>query len=172
MSNFISTVSGRRFYFDCIEDNVAHLADIGHALGNICRFTGQCFEFYSVAEHSVHVSYLVPPELALVGLLHDATEAYCNDIAKPLKNYLPDYERIEDRVWRVIAKQFGMPDKLPPEVKAADMAMLKREIGLLLPPHCLEELDLPGDPAPVNLSVWQPREARFFFRQRLMELTA
>lgn len=169
---YISTVSGRRFYFDDIQQDSIVIEDIAHALGNLCRFTGQCAHFYSVAEHSVLVSYTVPRELALLGLLHDATEAYCADIARPLKRLLPDYQAVEQRIWHAIARRFSLPLEMPSEIKAADMAMLKLEVTRLLPPHCAVELDLPGPTADVGLRCWDPCRARYAFMLRYNELTA
>lgn len=173
VSNYISTASGRQFHFGDHERMVEaiHLDDVANALGNLCRFTGQCARFYSVAEHSWHVSHIVPPELALVGLLHDATEAYCADIARPLKNLLPDYQRVEEQIWRAVAEAFGLPVVMPPEIKRADMAMLKLEVDHLLPPNCADELNLPGERAAVELRYWDPFRAKFHFLLRFKELT-
>jgi 5'-deoxynucleotidase YfbR-like HD superfamily hydrolase len=62
----------------CVEDIANHLA-------NICRFGGAVTRFYSVAEHAVRVSRLVPCGLELAGLHHDSHEAYMGDIIAPLK---------------------------------------------------------------------------------------
>lgn len=171
MVTFISTVSGKRFYFDYPAENKIEIEDIAHALGNLCRFTGQCRVFYSVAEHSELLSRIVPPEHALVGLLHDATEAYCADLASPLKRLLPDYRAMERRIWLAVAKTFDIDPELPKAVKEADMAMLKLEITHLLPSHCLNELDLPGPTADINMHYWSPPSAGFFFMERFRELT-
>lgn len=174
MSNYISTASGRQFHFGDHRRMVeaVNIGDVANALGNLCRFTGQCARFYSVAEHSWHVSHIVPEELALVGLLHDATEAYCADIARPLKNLLPDYRRVEADIWRAVAEAFGLPVDMPPEIKRADMAMLKLEVEHLLPENCARELNLPGEPAGVDLRYWDPFRAKFFFLERFRQLTS
>lgn len=172
--SYISTVSGRQFHFGDHARMVEaiELVDIAHALGNLCRFTGQCRRFYSVAEHSVHVSRIVPRELALLGLLHDATEAYCADLARPLKQLVPDYRAVEEAIWHAVAEKFDLPAIMPSEIKQADMAMLKLEVDHLLPAHCAEELDLPGERANVGLRFWNPMYAKYAFMNEYKWLTS
>src|SRR6266403_91014 len=71
------------------------LEDIARGLSKICRFTGQIDPFYSVAEHSVEVMHLVPQELKLAALLHDASEAYLSDLSRPFKLGLTEYRQVE-----------------------------------------------------------------------------
>lgn len=100
---------------------------IAQALSHECRFNGHIPEFYSVAQHSVLVSYLVPKHMAWEALLHDATEAFCKDIPAPLKELLPDYKRVEDRLDKVIRLKYGLPLTTSPEIKQADLIMLATE---------------------------------------------
>lgn len=144
------------------------IEDIAHALSHICRFTGHSKKHYSVAQHCVHTSYLVPPEHALAALLHDAPEAYINDIAKPLKMLLPDYQVIEDHVENAVFDAFSLPLPLPACVKHADLRMLIAEqkdiMGCAgLPWADVEPLDFVIAPL---LSV----EAKSLFLQRYGEL--
>lgn len=126
----IRTFTGKMF--DVLEPDPASvdIVDIAHALSCQGRFTGHTSEFYSVAQHSVHVSELVPSELALCGLLHDATEAYLVDLPSPVKHStcLGDFFReMEARLWSAIAIKFSLPNPLPPEIKRADSQMLLAE---------------------------------------------
>lgn len=135
MKPLILTATGDYFDFMHPENSVIDIEVIAHALSNICRFTGHTREFYSVAQHSVRVSKLVPPEHALAALLHDASEAYLGDVATPLKRLLPDYAAIEEKVERRIFTHFGLPYPMHPCIKEADLIMLATEDRDLLPAH-------------------------------------
>lgn len=86
---------------------------------------------YSVAQHSVMVSKLCNPEHALVGLLHDAPEAFLHDIISPIKRILRDaYHPIEHAWGMQIGKLYGLGDKIantPVDVKCADLISLEVE---------------------------------------------
>ena len=101
------------------------------ALSRLCRYTGHVTQFYSVAQHSVLVSYLTPPEEAYHGLMHDIAESVLGDVAKPLKELLPDYQRVEKRVEAVFAEVFMFPAEKTPAVELADHAAYRMESNLL-----------------------------------------
>jgi hypothetical protein len=125
--------SGQCFNVRAPAPEQINLADIAHHLSHVCRFGGAVREFYSVAEHCVYVSYLVRPELAALGLFHDATEAYLGDVIKPLKNCLPQYRDLE-HIWAAaVAARFGLASLEHPEVKTADVAAVQAERRDLLP---------------------------------------
>ena len=112
MEPTILTHSGRYFDFTKPHEHDFQIEDIAKALSNICRFNGHC-PFYSVAQHSVAVSMLVPPEYAMEGLMHDAPEAYLGDVTAPLKMLLKDYGALEDATWTAIALRFGSTRSCP-----------------------------------------------------------
>ena len=88
-ANAIRTYKGHIFDITNPDTWVFDLEDIAQALSNLCRFNGH-IEFYSVAEHSVRVQkelYLNGYSVLcqMIGLLHDAVEAYIGDIPRPQK---------------------------------------------------------------------------------------
>ncbi len=125
----LQTSSGA--FFNVFEPRIedVSLFDIARALSNLTRFGGHVPRFYSVAQHSVLVSRLVPAELAREGLLHDAAEAYVLDMPRPIKHHpsFKLYREIEDSVERVIATKFGLQYPFPAEVKKADNKALAIE---------------------------------------------
>lgn len=129
------SLKGAQIYPRSLRPEDVDIEEIAHSLSMLCRFNGHCREFYSVAQHSVLVSRMLPPEHRLCGLLHDATEAYCGDMVRPLKRALPSYQEIEARIWEAVAQRFGLPITLPAEVKLADTRMLQTERRDLLAPH-------------------------------------
>ena len=123
----ITTVSGRFFDLLAPRDYPYDIDEIGHALSNICRYTGHVNSFYSVAEHSVLVSRIVPDHLSLCGLLHDASEAFVGDVSSPLKKLLPEYKKIEENIQSAIAEYYGLPFPFPKEIHEADKRMYWQE---------------------------------------------
>ena len=132
MFNYTSTNSGRKFHFTDPQPEDICIEDIAVALSKLARFNGHTDVFYSVAEHSILVSYLVPPEHALSGLMHDAAEAYIGDMASPIKN-LPEmayFRELEEKIHSVICSTLGVPQGIPDEVKLADRKAVDVEGGL------------------------------------------
>lgn len=150
------------------------IEDIAHSLSLLCRFGGHCSRFYSVAEHSVHVSRLCPPEHRLWGLLHDAPEAYVIDLPRPLKRSLPEYCAIEDGVQRAVAARFDLPLEIPEPVKSADEAMLVAEAWQLMTiaPLTWGEVMAGTKPAPVQVDCLAPDAARSVFMAEFYRLMA
>jgi hypothetical protein len=125
---YLSTFTGKKFHpFDPKPDQIC-IEDIAHGLSLLCRFAGQCPNFYSVAEHSLYVAERLPDNLKLEGLLHDASEAYLADLPRPVKTALPEYKAIELSVESVISEKFDLVFPSPYHVMAADRTLLKHEI--------------------------------------------
>ena len=169
----ILTVSGNYFNFIDTNDNKVLVKDIAHALSNVCRFAGHVKDFYSVAQHSVLISHIVPPEDALAGLFHDATEAYIGDVTRPLKCLLPDYKAIEARLHADIFTKLGLALTLPPSVKHADLVLLATEQRDLMPTHNDEWTLITGiEMLQETIEPWSPWIARTSFMERYRELIA
>jgi len=170
---FIQTLSGKHFdYLNAQTDDV-DIEDIATALSNICRFAGHLPEFYSVAQHSVLCSQIVPQEYAFEALMHDAAEAYCQDIPAPLKRLLPDYRRIETLVDDLIRSKFGLPLHQTDLVKYADLTMLATERRDLEIDDGTPWLILEGIPASDLIQVvpLRPGQAYGLFMNRFNELS-
>ena len=170
---FIGTFSGLRFWPLLPNPDDILIADIAHALAHQCRFGGHASKFYSVAEHSVHVSKLCRPEDALWGLLHDASEAYLVDLPRPLKQ-LPEfaaYREAERRLQRAVAVRFGLPPDQPASVTEADDTMLWTEAHSLLDSAAVEVVRDTRPPFEITDPLL-PVEAERLFLSRFKELTA
>ena len=107
-----ATFTGMKFWhLDPRPDEVC-LDDVAHGLSQLCRFSGQTNVFYSVAEHSVRCAELAmsnksSDKIAMMALMHDAAEAYCSDVPRPLKLFLTGYAEIEASIQAVITAKLG-----------------------------------------------------------------
>lgn len=110
------------------------IEDIAHGLSLLCRYSGQCNKFYSVAEHSIIMavcSWL--PGNPLAKLLHDAAEAYIGDIIRPIKRKLSKFRQFENNFMYAIAYKFGLAPSIFATVKKADNIMLATEAFWMMP---------------------------------------
>ncbi len=169
------TWTGGRFYTSDPRPGDISILDIAMALGNMARYNGHC-RFYSVAEHSILVSYMVPSEHALCALAHDFTEAYIADITRPTKRALGKnntYFELEDSIWKkAIAPKFGLPLDLPECVKYADAQIIHVEKERLFPRSDdwdLSMVEYPEGKVPIN--GFPPFQASLMLLRRFCELT-
>lgn len=168
--SWIQTCLGNRFDFLHPHESVIDIEEIAHALSLICRFTGHTSSFYSVAQHSVHVSHALCNEsfeVQMCGLLHDAAEAYVGDVSLPLKRLLPDYKGIEKNVERAVFSSFGLSHSPHASVKQADLILLATERRDLMPQS--EEVWAVLDgiaPLPFTIIPMQPEQAYAEFLSR------
>lgn len=148
------------------------IEDIAHGLANTCRYAGQCAAFYSVAEHSIHVSHVAEGD-ELDALLHDAAEAFIGDVASPLKRLLPDYRQIETAIHDAIMTRFGRrPDQdAAGRIKLADMRVFVAEMAQIMPKGADEWLRESGlAAADIDVACLEPAKAKVAFLKRFHEL--
>jgi hypothetical protein len=160
--SFMQTFSKKIVYpLDPKEEEIC-IEDIAHALSMLCRFTGHSNYFYSVCEHSLLVASLLPDDLKLTGLLHDATEAYINDLSRPLKKSLPEYKEIELRLQEVIARKFNLVYPFPELIKEVDDAVLMAE-QIVMMGEQVQPWPEQVAPAFVPIRCYQPATAELLF---------
>lgn len=119
---------------------------IGSTLAKINRFNGRTPQPWSVASHSVLVSYLVPLEMAPWALLHDAHEAFLGDITFPaaelLKQSAPReglgdaINSAKGRLDRAIGAAWGLAVRsMNHAIRRADFIALRAEASHFLGVH-------------------------------------
>jgi hypothetical protein len=169
--DWIATYSGRKFYpLDPRVEDI-DMYDIVHALSQLSRFGGHCTSFYSVAQHCVLVSLMCPPENALWGLLHDASEAYLCDVPSPLKA-CPEFEfyrKAEAQLMVMICTVFGLESEEPAAVKLVDKRMLATEARDLTMTQG-RGWATTAEPYDFHIQAWAPEYARIKYVSRLHEL--
>jgi hypothetical protein len=181
-------LSGRRL--DLLDPSPLdiEIEDIAHGLARVARWNGQTHgeHAFSVAQHCLVVEELVGrmnPEVEvrwrLAALLHDAPEYVIGDMISPFKTALGvDYRAFEDRLEAAIHLRFGLPPKVPVEVKkqikaadhvsaffeAVQLAGFAREEALTFfgrPPKAIE----------LKLEPWSPSEAQERYVARFRKLS-
>lgn len=146
--DYIQVNSGRRFFVMKPNKDDIIVEDIAHALSNLCRFTGHGYRFYSVAEHSI-LCYSIAKKLGLstklqmYALGHDASESVMNDVARPVKQQIPQYKEIEDNVMKVMWDVLGVPQ---PTQEEYDIIRKIDNTALYLELEQITQRDLSGYP--------------------------
>lgn len=127
----LETVSGRKIDITDPDPKTIVIEDIAWALSRLPRFSGHSIPYvpYSVAQHCIQVANDLKehgPKVQLYGLLHDAAEAYINDLPSPVK-HIPEIhaviKKLEDSLMDAIYKALGVVPPTEDEeaiVKTAD----------------------------------------------------
>ena len=137
----METASGVRFNLRDPDPADVRIGDIAHHLARQCRYNGACRGFLSVAQHSVVVARILDDRygdmrLSLLGLLHDAHEAYTGDIVRGLKPLLPALREVEARVQAAVLAGLGVTPPTEGEsrlVKSVDMDHFRMEVAAQMP---------------------------------------
>ena len=178
---YIQTFTGKRFYPLDIRPRDIDIVDIAHALSLQCRFAGHVRWHYSVGQHSVLVSHEMArmdsspsytkylEHWEMMGLLHDASEAYLVDIPRPIK-LITDfsvYRDIEKRVQRVIYEKYIGRWNEPEQLNVADNLLLAKEAFSLMdnPRWCH---DMPKSAQ--RITRMEPQKVEKAFLKRFYEL--
>jgi len=109
--------------FDLLDPSPAdvRLADIAAGLAHTCRFGGHCEQFYSVAQHSLHVcEEFEADRIKRISLFHDAAEAYMGDVPRPFKSQYDLFENVESEILEVIWEALGVE---PPNAEEWEQVM-------------------------------------------------
>lgn len=170
--DWFRTATGRIVHVLEPDPSVVCLEDIARSLSRQCRFAGHVapeVDHYSVAQHSVLVSFECGELFESEGLLHDATEAYVQDLIRPIKHSVlgTPYQEVE-RAWALcIGSVFGLGDRLaylPASVERADKVLLATERRDLLEPY--DNWTLAHAPREARIVPLRAREAYELFMAR------
>jgi 5'-deoxynucleotidase YfbR-like HD superfamily hydrolase len=176
MEPWIELITGGRFYY---ANPTWDIGAIAHALSMICRFTGHCRKFYSVAEHSILVSRIMEDQGLgdpMEGLLHDGVESVLADIARPAKNLLKDYKTLEKALDASLRVNFKLPETMSEGCMKADGIALLIEARELLPNKgenftgMSDEVVLAAKKATYMVAAWTPENARERFMTRMHDI--
>lgn len=180
---WIQTYDGRKF--DLVNGKYTDIdpVTIARVLSRKCRFGGHSSVFYSVAQHSVHVSDLIEDrqnvQLRLAALLHDAHEVYSGfgDVVSPAKHLLADELHTdwltdhESWIDKLIAARFGFREQLigDPRIVHADRVALATEARDVMGPRPWPWMPLP-EPDSGRIHPLPMEHAESLFLRRLSEL--
>lgn len=163
--NYIETVAGIQFHFLNPSPDEININDIANSLSKQCRYTGHVKQFYSVTEHCcllfdfawVNKNRSIQ-ELRTM-LMHDASEAYLTDLARPIKYYMPEYKTLEAKIEKVISEKFDLIYPYPSWIKELDTRILLDERKQAMNPSnnvwAVDSLE----PLGVTLNFWDPEKA-------------
>lgn len=166
----------RKFSYNYTQPEQIDIEDIAHNLALVNRYVGSVKVAYCVADHCCNlVEYCESkgwnnPIFLLGVLLHDAAEAYLSDIPAPAKKLLPDFKRLEKRIYGHIASKFGAPndEDFHEHLDRVDKNIVRDEAELLFDnvPDWVEQYTKLG--ATITISKHAP-DGRYA-RERYLEL--
>lgn len=165
---YVPTFTGQRL---CLQEpDAGQLAeeDIAHGLAYQCCFNGQTRFFYSLAQHSLLVAQLVPPQHQLAALLHDGAAAYLGGMVGTIGQLWPQLSVIEKKITLALGKKFSLSGVDSPVIKRAHEIVQATEWRDL---H-LSAAD-PGNrsaPLPRRIESMAPEEAKRQFSEMLRQL--
>lgn len=130
------------------------LSDTVRSMSNLCRYGGKVKKFYSVAQHSFLLSYVVPDPLKKAALIHDMTEGIMGvDLVRGIKLMAPALIKLEYDIMKVIAPIFGVTlqelDDLVPydySICINEALVLRDRVDPTLLSMGLPKLDVPVNP--------------------------
>ncbi len=171
---WVETYTGKHVDPLHLQDSDICIEDIAHSLSLICRFVGHCRRFYSVAQHSIHTAELIEDcipsddvghRTMLAGLLHDAAEAYINDISRPIKYAVKGFKEIDNVATGVVMKHFNCVGTDWTLIKKMDNMMLATEASQLMYTGG-EDWYLPEPEVRMIIPVMIPQLAEDIFKER------
>jgi uncharacterized protein len=160
VGDFIQIYSGKHFYILDPRAEDMDVESIAHSLSNLARFTGHGERFYSVAEHAIYCAKIARKLgfnalWQLYCLHHDDSECVMNDLARPVKQNIPQYKEIEDKIMKIMWDVAGVPepnDEHYSLVKITDNTMLLHELEQLMKRNTIDYADLEHAKVFISLS--------------------
>ncbi len=141
--SFIVTSNGDELSLDVPRRGHITALDIAWSLAQTNRFSGRCIRPYSVAEHSLLVCEILERDMGLnvhaqlLGLMHDAHEAYAGDMHTPGKDQIGAAWRAWESRWEhLVHSCFALltaHSVWRREIKHSDLAALATEKRDLMP---------------------------------------
>ena len=179
---WMHTASGRRFFVQDPRPEDICIDDIANGLALDCRYGGQgrVDKFYSVAEHSTIMSrfartvHTKPAFVCMAVLLHDAPEAYINDLCRSVKHAVGEpYKALETNISFVILKKYGVLETsvhYAAYIKSLDQRIVPHEKAAIMAiqqPWAYDKFDpLPG----VEIKCLSPVAAKIAFLEEFQIL--
>lgn len=165
--DWIQTFSGRQFWPLDPQPEHVHIEDIAHSLSHLCRYAGHCTRFYSVAEHSLLLTWTLRRhghglEVQKWALIHDAPEAYIVDMPRPIKRRMKEYKAVENLVEAAIALRFDLPLVIPEIVHEYDSRICNDEREHMMNP-CVADWGDMGAPLGIKPFFFSPQDAEHNF---------
>jgi len=165
--DWIQTFSGRQFWPLDPKPEHVHIVDVAHALSHLCRYAGHCTKFYSVAEHSLLLTWALrrdgySDDVQRWALMHDAPEAYVVDMPRPIKRRMREYKAIENMVETAVAVRFGLPLVIPDIVHEYDSRICNDERRYMMNPCVVDWGDM-GAPLDVRPFFFDSKSVKTHF---------